>query len=269
VNYLLWYLFGPVSWPLWLGVAGALLSTGRRVRAGRGLMLASALLFCTFGFSPLGLLLIRPLETRFPPIPTAAAPTDIVVLAGGEALRASAESGHAEYNDAGDRSAQGAVLARRYPAARIWIAGGIRAPGRPLSDADWTRRQWIALGIEPGRIVAVNGTLDTCGNAAGVAAGRPGARIMLVTSAFHMPRSIACFRAAGLDPLSYPVDYRGWEPRNGADMWSANPLRNFDRIDMALHEWVGLAVYRLQGRIDDIWPAPDQALGRRSQTRSE
>jgi uncharacterized SAM-binding protein YcdF (DUF218 family) len=268
MNYLLWGLFGPATWPIWLAALGAALLLLRRPRAARAALGSALVTFLLLGVAPTGLWLMRTLETRFPADPLTTAPTDIVVLAGAEALRESAERGQPEFSSAADRVIAGAVLARRYPEARLWIVGGVRRPGLPRYDADWTRDLWLSLGIPAARIVAVTDTKDTCGNAAGVAARPHGSGVLLVTSAFHMPRSVGCFRAAGIEPRPYPVDVRSWAPRSFRDAFSADLSGNLDRADFALHEWIGLAYYRVQGRIDEIWPAP-QALGSRSQTRSE
>ena len=83
----------------------------------------------------------------------------------------------------------------------------------------------------------------------------PGKRWVLITSAFHMPRSIGTFRAAGFDIEPWPVDYR---TRGRSDL-----TRPFDkvseglrRVDVAMREWAGLLAYWLRGRSDALFPAP-------------
>lgn len=256
-NYTLWGIAGPGTWPLWLMVIGtvSILAMPCR-RIGRNLLVAGMITFALFGLSPAGLWLIRPLETRFPATSlTESSVSDIVVLAGAEHLRASADSRRLEVNDAAERVIEGAALARRFPGARLWIIGGVRAPGRATTDSAWTAEAWRRLGIEPNRIVAVEGTLNTCENAAAVSR-KPVGHPLLVTSAFHMPRAVACFRRAGIEPAVYPVDHRGWRALNFSDMFSTDVLGNLSRLDIALHEWVGLAWYRLSGRTAELYPAP-------------
>jgi uncharacterized SAM-binding protein YcdF (DUF218 family) len=84
---------------------------------------------------------------------------------------------------------------------------------------------------------------------------KPGERWLLVTSAYHMPRSIGAFRTAGFPVEAYPVDYRTMGP---ADLWIpfdsiATGLR---RTDLAVHEWIGLLAYWLTGRSSELFPAP-------------
>jgi uncharacterized SAM-binding protein YcdF (DUF218 family) len=67
-----------------------------------------------------------------------------------------------------------------------------------------------------------------------------------------MPRAVACFRRAGIEPIPYPVDYNLIRPTREAP----SGLAQLQLVDLALHEWIGLAYYRLAGRIDDLFPAP-------------
>lgn len=254
INYSIWSLFGPASWPIWCLIAAAI--TAKSCWSRRWLALGVGLVVL-LGVLPSGYWLMRALEMRFPPEPVAASVRDIVVLAGGERLDASALSGRLELNEHGDRILAGAMLANAHPGARLWIIGGVRRLRfSSRSDAEWDAEAWRRLGIDAARIQVVNGTLDTCANAAGVAARKPAGRPLLVTSAFHMPRAIACFRKAGLDPLPYPADYQSWPYRGLGSTFSLNIIANLRRADLALHEWVGLVYYWLKGRTGEIWPGP-------------
>ena len=78
--------------------------------------------------------------------------------------------------------------------------------------------------------------------------------MVLVTSAFHMPRATAFFRAAGLSVVSWPVDYRstGNEPFRFDPV---NPPENLLTTTTAIREWVALLIYSSLGQIDSIYPA--------------
>jgi uncharacterized SAM-binding protein YcdF (DUF218 family) len=83
----------------------------------------------------------------------------------------------------------------------------------------------------------------------------PDERWLLVTSAHHMPRSIGSFRQAGFSVDAYPVDFR---TRGTSDL--IRPFQSVSdglrRTDTAAREWVGLLVYRLTGRIAELFPGP-------------
>ena len=87
---------------------------------------------------------------------------------------------------------------------------------------------------------------------------RPGERYVLVTSAFHMPRSVATFRHNGFDVIPWPVDYR---TRGRGAVWEgfASIPGGLERVDLAFKEWLGLVAYRVSGRTGALWPAAQPA----------
>ncbi|HXW27245.1 MAG TPA: YdcF family protein, partial [Xanthobacteraceae bacterium] len=106
-----------------LGVAFAML---RRGRAGGRLIVASLVLLAIFGLSPLANALILPLEERFPPWdPSRGAPTGIIVLGGAFETLVSTTRSDIPLNEAAERMTASAMLARRYPEARIIFTGGV------------------------------------------------------------------------------------------------------------------------------------------------
>ena len=115
-----------------------------------------------------------------------------------------------------------------------------------------------AVGIDPARIVLESRSRTTYENALflrDMLHPSPGQRYVLVTSAFHMPRAVGTFRKHGFDVVPWPVDYRthGWRD---AYEWFGSVTGGLERVDTAFREWAGLVGYRLFGRTDSIWPAP-------------
>jgi uncharacterized SAM-binding protein YcdF (DUF218 family) len=88
-----------------------------------------------------------------------------------------------------------------------------------------------------------------------VAAPKPGERWLLVTSAYHMPRSVGLFRKAGFDVEPYPVGWRAGG-RDALLIFSTLAVDGLERTDLAVREWMGLAAYRLTGKIDRLLPGP-------------
>ena len=73
------------------------------------------------------------------------------------------------------------------------------------------------------------------------------ARVALVTSAMHMPRSIALFRRQGLDATAFPCEFAvGKAPSNW--MQFIPSVVQLDLSTLAINEWVGLGLYRLAGK---------------------
>jgi uncharacterized SAM-binding protein YcdF (DUF218 family) len=243
-----------------LGLAGILLMATRFARAGRRLAVSSVILIALFGLSPLGNAIILPLEERFPPWDVSrGAPTGIVVLGGALDTVVSPARGEVALNEAAERMTAVAELARRFPDARIVFTGG---SGRIIYDgapeADLAARLFESFGIAKQRILLEDKSRDTDENARytrDLVQPKPSERWLIVTSAHHMPRSVGVFRAAGFPVEAFPVDYR---TRGAIDL-----LRPFAtlgdglrRTDTATREWVGLVMYRLAGRSEELFPAP-------------
>jgi uncharacterized SAM-binding protein YcdF (DUF218 family) len=84
---------------------------------------------------------------------------------------------------------------------------------------------------------------------------KPGETWLLVTSAWHMPRSAGIFRRVGFPVIPYPVSYRTY----GDDRDFLMPATVIDKVlmlDFAVREWAGLLAYRLAGKTDALFPAP-------------
>jgi uncharacterized SAM-binding protein YcdF (DUF218 family) len=149
-------------------------------------------------------------------------------------------------------------LALRYPNARIIFSGGTAALFKGALEAPLAVKEFEALGVAHDRITAEEQSRNTIENAVFsrlIAQPKPGERWLLVTSAFHMPRAIAAFRAAGFPVEAYPVDWRTRGPIDATAPF-ASVIGGLGMTDIAMHEWVGLLVYRLTGQTEELFPTP-------------
>lgn len=222
-------------------------------------LLSCAFLILAIGaWTSTGAMMLHPLEDHFArPDPAPETVAGIVVLGGGFEGGINLARGGYELNAGGDRFVEAAILARRYPQARVVVTGGsgsLLLEGE--GDGDAAPRLLTALGVEPERLVLEARSRDTYENALftrEMVEPVEGEVWLLVTSAFHMPRAVALFRKAGFDVVPWPADYRtaGTETFGRAQDNVADSLQN---LTVALREWIGLAAYRLTGRIDSIFP---------------
>jgi uncharacterized SAM-binding protein YcdF (DUF218 family) len=251
----------PINFLIGVGVLGAILLPTRRAVLGRRLLATSVLLLGLCGFSPIGRLLVLPLEERFPPWDASrGAPDGIVVLGGGIAPDLSAAHGRPILDRSGDRIVAVAELARQYPNARIVYSGGNANlfGDDSAKEADYALSMLEDLGVAKTRLTAERLSRNTVENAEfvkTVANPKPGERWLLVTSAFHMPRSIGLFRRAGFAVEAYPVDWRA--SRSKAFSFSPVAINGLERTDVAVREWIGLTAYWLTGKTDRLLPGPD------------
>lgn len=258
-----WFLLQPSNLLLTIAAAGALiLVAGRLRRLGRWLLGLglTGLLICAF--SPLGQWLILPLEERFPAWEeTSGAPNGIILLGGSFETVTSSTRGSVALNESAERVTEFAALSRRYPQARLVFTGG---SGRLMFDegteAALAGRLFAGLGLDPARIELEDRSRNTHENAVytrELAQPGEGEKWLLVTSAWHMPRAIGSFRAAGFPVEAYPVDFRtrGWQ-----DVWRPfdSASEGLRRVDVATREWVGLIAYYVTGKSPELLPGPDR-----------
>jgi len=261
IRWTLWSLASPSQLLLLCLVIGALLLLLGKARAGRLLVIAGAVALLVFGVLPTSHYMVAALESRFPQPQLPERITGIILLAGSERPTASQATGEPQVGRNGGRHFTTQRIARQHPEARIVFSGG------PLSEPDKgpleTQPAVAAAllrdsGLAPQRIQFDEGSRDTCAtplNVRRMVRPRPGEIWVVVTSAIHMPRTIACFRAAGWgDVIAQPADYRVT-----LGSWNSGTFQiaaNLALLDDAAHEWMGLVYYRLAGRTQEWFPAP-------------
>lgn len=244
-----------------LGGLGLLLALVRRRKASAALIGLAAVLLLVGGYSPLGAWALGRLEDRFPQIAPPASVDGIILLGGTVDAHITEARGIPTFNDAGERLTNTAVLALRYPQARVILAGGgaDTGGGTPVTESKISKDILTAIGLAQTRIELEEKSRNTCEDAAETASmvgtGTQTQTWLLVTSASHMPRAMACFRAAGFPVVPFPVDYR---TKGTADYSRLAPsvATGLTLLDLAAHEWVGLLTYRLTNRTSQVFPAP-------------
>ncbi len=255
-----WFVADPFSFIVILGVVGLALSFGRLAHVGRSICVVTVLLLVIVCFSPLGSLLLRPLEDRFPPPPAEMpAPAGIIVLGGALDEEMTLARNEPTLNAFAARLTTGVALARRFPKARLIFTGGAAdlAPNAP-SEAIGVRELWLSLGIPENRMTFEGKSRNTWENAIYTRAlidPKPDQAWLLVTSAWHMPRAMGIFRRAGFNVIAYPVDYHTFGDQRDL-LLARSGLDQIMMFEYAVHEWIGLVAYHLTGKTDAWFPAP-------------
>lgn len=243
------FLTTPSHVLLWLvlGAAAALLFG--RVRTARLTAVAAAGLFVLIGVVPLGSVLARPLEDRYPRRALPARIKGIVTLGGGLNTPVLVQRGAPGTAPTLDRLVSTYALARLHPEALVVFTGGW---GR-YSDSIAARDDLLRLGLDPARLVLEERSRNTRENLVFTRAlvrPRAGEAWVLATSAIQMPRAMAVARRLGWDMIPWPTDYAS-DPR---PIWRLEWFRIGDNLrlaDAAAHEWIGLAAYGATGLAGD------------------
>jgi uncharacterized SAM-binding protein YcdF (DUF218 family) len=240
------------------GVLQFLLSRGRRGKLLVGISLVG---FLVLAVAPIGPAMLLALEERFPRPALPERIDGILVLGGAVDPAISRAYGETIFNGSVARVLGGITLARRHPEAKLALIGG-EGGFIPvgLAEARATQSFVLEQGIASSRLVLEDRSRSTHENAVyakDVLRPTPGETWVLVTSAYHMPRAVGSFEAAGWKVIPYSVDYKT-DPITG--------LRpNFSLLDglgastLAGKEWAGLVGYRLMGWTRRLFPAPEGA----------
>ena len=248
----------PLNWAVLLLIAG-LWHLRQRPTTGRSLCAVAFTLLLVSGWDMPARLLIHDLETQTPAVDPYArleSYAGIVVLGG--ALEHASKwypKGRIALNSSAERMVVPVGLMQRNPNLKLLFTGGVgRLQGDTMTEADRAKVLFDYLGVDASRIVYEARSQTTFDNAVmsalvpGIDKSRPW---LLLTTAAHMPRSLAVFRKAGWNVTPYPVDFQSPQtPTYAIGDWFDFSLTETPRTwYYALHEIVGYWAYKLAGRI--------------------
>ena len=243
-------LFGAFLLPpglfILLLLLGLVLLRLRKKRASTAVLLSAAALLYLLSIEPVKDALILPLENSFSPLSgSAGTGAEMIVILGGGVVASSPEEG-------GRSSLSPAALKRVHYGARLHKQRGLPvlvAGGQGLrkgeTEARVAARALREMGVPAEKILEEQTSRNTWENAAAVKRIFSPSRVILVTSAYHMPRSSFAFQRQSIDCLPAPTDYRS--QRSGYTLFSFLPavLELMDSY-RALKEYAGLLAYRLK-----------------------
>ena len=203
-----------------------------------------------FSLEPISNALFRSLES--PPLRTIrqGMTYDAAILLGGIGDdRVEVTWGQRAFNDNNERLLETFDLLRTGAVKNVIVSGGPPSESRrKMIEARVLGDQLFAWGIAAERIVVEDRSRNTHENAvesAAIVRARGWQSVLLVTSAFHMPRAYGCFRAEGLAVDTLPVDFRSFgAPYEGELIPRAEYL---EQSSGAIREWFGRFVYRVRG----------------------
>ena len=175
-----------------------------------------------------------------------------MVLGGGTSRGPAAPGQTPELTDSADRLFYAARLFHSGKAPLILFSGGavrLLDSGRLASEAE-AATQLLQEWVVPAQAILLeNKARNTRENALfsrQILQSRGASHILLVTSAFHMPRAAAVFRKLGFQVTPAPADFRSWDDE-GPLLSLLPDAQSLVKSQLALKEWLGLLVYRLRG----------------------
>ncbi len=231
----------PLPLALILVCAGLVSRRVGRRRLGGALVIAGGVLVLASSLGPVSELLLRPLENRYPPVLDAAAlrplPAYVVVLGSGYHPRAGLPVTAALDATGVVRLAEGVRLLRQLPDARLVVSGGSVRGWPPIARGYALGA--AALGVPIAALLVIDTPRDTGEEIRALRARIGDARVLVVTSAAHMPRAMALCQRFGVRAVAAPTG--NLTGTLSADAWlplpSGTALR---KSETAWHEYLGL-----------------------------
>lgn len=196
---------------------------------GKVVFLFAFLFLYLFSVAPVANRVIAPLERVFEPIQVEQFPKVdyVVLLLGGREstiLRAS-------------------EILRLYTTRPLTvIVSGANAFNPQGTEAANARQYLVDRGIAPDHIILEGGSRTTFESAKKVKELVENNPFFLVTSGYHMPRSMEAFEALGAVPIAAPTDFKQEERYSLLDFFPS--AQSLEKTDLAFHEYFGILFYR-------------------------
>lgn len=255
----LWFALKP-SMLLFLGMTlGFILILVQRRRTGFALVGVTLLSLWAVSVIPVGEMMVRNLEERFPKqeiLPENIG--GIIALGGAIDPVLSRGRGQLAVDGSTERLLYFAMLADARPDVPLIFTGGSgHLFDQSAKEAHYVENLAGLVGLDMSRVTLETESRNTMENAAfskKLATVTPDKPWVLITSARHMPRSVGLFRKQGWSVIPYPVDFitlpeKGWAP-------TLEYLGGQSMLDAAVHEFVGMAMAYILNRSDNLYPAP-------------
>jgi uncharacterized SAM-binding protein YcdF (DUF218 family) len=263
------FLLSKVIWPFMapdfllviIFFAGTLLLLSGRTILAKYILSGVAVAIIAIVVFPLGHWLFAPLELRFEiPAPLPEKVDGILILSGGINSKATAVINQVQINEQADRDFAFMRLAQQYPNARLVYSGGSSSlVHQQYKGADAALRFLSEMGLDTSRVVFERDSRNTYESAVmskQLIKPEKGETWLLVTSAFHIPRSVGAFCQVGWPMIPYPVDFKS----DGRSGFSFPPdiAGNLQKFTLAFKEWTGLFAYWSTSKISDFLPGDCQ-----------
>jgi uncharacterized SAM-binding protein YcdF (DUF218 family) len=245
------FLITPLSWILLFALCGMLVRN-RQLRRKLLWFSLSLLLFFTNPF--IADLVTHQWEIAPKPSSTLRRQYEVGIVMGGSMRYFDSGSNRVVYSSSVDRMLQALQLYHDGHIKKILLTGGSGF----VNFQEWKESGLIAdvllkSGVKSQDIILENNSRNTYENAAYSAKilkeRNYGSSYLLITSATHMRRSMACFEKAGIHTEPFSAD-----PRSGSGIYTPDKIIQPDaeylvNWDQLLHEWVGMIMYKLAGYI--------------------
>ncbi|MGD0822568.1 MAG: ElyC/SanA/YdcF family protein [Desulfomonilia bacterium] len=235
------FLLMPMSILLVLFFFGIItLWSTKRQRAAKIILTLTCLLLVFLSYGFVSYWPLEKLESLYPPLDVKMTGLNkinwVVVLAGDD-------------QETAVRLAEGIRIYRSLPGARLLVSGGKVNPTAPAPASEEMARMAVELGVNPADIVQESISRDTKDEAKIIKSMLGEKQFILVTSAYHMPRSMALFMAQGMRPNPAPTGFLIKEANHLSPVRFFPSAESIHDAELVVHEILGILSARIMGQL--------------------
>ena len=181
--------------------------------------------------------------------PSTVATADAIVVLSGMVRTIKNKNGlHYELDEASDRIFAGIDLFKLNKAPTLILTRGKLPWSIGVPEGEYLRNVAIKLGVPKKNILLTENVENTDQEAKAIkklfSIDNP--KVILVTSAFHMPRAKTVFEAAGLNVLPFPVDFKNGSSKKLTFMSFIPSASSFNQTSFFVREMIGRTFYKLK-----------------------
>ena len=259
ISKVFWIIFSPDRFLFLLLFVGVCFLYWGREKLGKRLVAIVTVILLFISLVPVQSLMLVPLENRFPiPEPLPEKIDGVIVLGGSEIPMLTKIRGQVSLSDSVERLTTFLSLARRFPEAKLVYAGGQGAINEQEYKAAHTAKLFFEqMALDTDRVLfdsQSRNTMENAQNALQLVKPEKREKWVLITSAWHMARSVGIFRKLDWQVIPYPVDYK---TTGKMEFYLRIPsLTRVAGLSTTIYEWVGLFYYWLLGRTSELFPGP-------------
>lgn len=257
ISKLIWLFFSPDSLLLILVVFSLILLYLGKTRLAKITLTITSLLLILIALLPIGEWLLYPLESRFQTNPTLPEKIDgIIVLSGAENSELSSLWEQVELNAAAERDLTFIWLAKKHPNAKLIFTGGSGSlTKQEFKGTDIAKKLFRQLDFNTNKIIFESESRNTYENiiySKNIFKPNKNESWILITTGWHMPRSVGISCKAGWPVIPFPVDH---QTKKG-DLFRIdfNLSGNLETLKIGIKEWMGLFAYYLSGKTTSLFP---------------
>lgn len=250
ISKLAWFLVAPQNLLVLLLIIGTILLWKQRIKPAKRVFTFLSLIVLIIGLFPVGEWLLYPLESKYKVNPELEQVDGIIVLSGSIDATRSAMWQQTVVNGSAERVLASLALVKKYPNAKLVYTGGSgKLTDQKHKAADAALELYKEHGLDTSKIIFEREARNTSENVIftkKLVNPTKDEKWLLVTTAWHMPRSVAIFCKSEWPVIPYPVDFRTKPEKLLRISWSFSG--HLSNLNIGVKEWLGRFAYSITGK---------------------